>query len=418
LAVFLEEDMAQTFPTGEPTSALNYSTLLTQAAYALGVAYYGPNGNGAPQPPIDTFNLAICSNIVNDALRMLITDGPEPSGWYWQNQIAQVDLWPEIGPDPTGSTYVSSTTYNSTTNWTTLQLTTPAYPPSTVGSTQSPSLWIPNFVQSMEMRNIWLGGQPSTGTPGWFVPSSSPLYSTSTIGIPFTIVNYLGPFTIQVEGNVAASSTRLSTGNNMPFAFAATGDYTLPANFGGAYTSEITWIANTNRGVVVDWVDEAAIRQQRQVYAQQFGTPYWFAVRPIPLPSIAQLSITPNRPRWELMSFRITSEFLSVNFAYFLSFNNLVNSSDEAPVPLAFDEVVKAAVLAQAEFYQMDSIGGPRWAYYRGVALPNAKKLNMMSAPKKLGYCGNPTRNYGPGGLVDWRRNWYLRPNVAPPGSM
>jgi hypothetical protein len=196
------------------------------------------------------------------------------------------------------------------------------------------------------------------------------------------------------------------------------GDYTLPANFGGSYTSEITWIANTNRGVVIDWVDEATIRQQRQVYAQQFGTPYWFAVRPIPLPTVAQMAITPARPRWELMAFRIPSEFLSCLFSYFLSFNNLVNMTDQAPVPLAFDEVVLAAVRAQTERYQMDSISGPEWAYYRNYALPNAKKLNMMSVPKKLGYCGNPTRNYGPAGLLDWRRNWYLRPNVAPPGNM
>jgi hypothetical protein len=407
--------MSITFPTGEPTSALTFSTMLTNVAFKLGTAYYGPNGNGAPQPPQDVYNSTICATIVNDAIRMLISDGPEPNGWYWQNQLAQVDLWPEIGPDPTGSTYVSSTS-STTVNGqilTTLQLTTPNAPPPTISSTQYPSLWIPNFAQTMELRNIWLNGQPSTGTPGWFVPSSSPLYSTSTLGIPFTIVNYLGPFTVQIAGQIP--STLNSTANRIPFAFASVGDYTLPANFGGTYTSEITFIANTNRGIVVDWVDEAAIRQQRQVYAQQFGTPYWFAVRPIPLPTVAQMSITPGRPRWELMSFRITSEFLSVNFAYFLSFNNLVNMTDEAPVPLAFDEVLLAALRAQTERYQMDTISGPEWAYYRGIALPNAKKLNMMSAPKKLGYCGNPTRNYGPAGLLDWRRNWYLRPNVAPP---
>jgi hypothetical protein len=349
---------------------------------------------------------------------MLISDGPAPNGWYWQNQVAQVDLWPEIGPDPTGSTYVSSTgtsTWNGSTV-TTLALTTPSSPPPQISSTQYPALWVPNFVQSMELRNIWLNGQPSTGTPGWFVPSSSPLYSTSTVGTPFTILNYLGPFTIQVLG--ALPSTMNSTGNHIPFAFAATGDYTLPANFGGTYTSEITWIANTNRGIVVDWVDEANIRQQRQVYAQQFGTPYLFAVRPIPLPTVAQMSFNLNRPRWELMSFRITSEFLSCIFSYFLSFNNLVNMTDEAPLPLAFDEVLLAAVRAQAERYQMDSIGGHDWQYYRTIALPNAHKLNMMSAPKKLGYVGNNIRSYGPQNLLFWRRNVYLRPNVAPPGNM
>lgn len=413
--------MAASYPTGEPTSAVNFYFLLADVAYKLGMASYGSTGSGVPQPPTDPQNSQICATIVNNAIRMLIADGPKPAGWYWQNQIAQVDLYPEIGPDPTGSTYVSSTAYDSTNNWTTLVLTTP--PPTAQSNnynTQYPSLWVPNFSQTMELRNIWLNGQPSTGTPGWFVPTGSPLSSTSTVvGVPLTVVNFLGPFEIQVSGNLATYSTQLnSTNNQIPFSFAATGDYTLPANFGGSYNSPITWIANTNRGTVLDWVDEGAIRQQRQVFAQQFGVPYWCAVRPIPIPTVYQMSINPPRPRWELMTFRIPGEFLSLNFGYFLSFNNLVNDTDLPPNPLAFDDILIAACRAQAERYQLDSIQGPDFQYYLSRSLPNAHKLNDMAGPKKLGYCGNPTRNYGPAGLLDWRRNWYLRPNVAPPGQM
>jgi hypothetical protein len=408
--------MSVIFPTGEPTSAQNFNSLLTNVAYKLGVAYYGSTGTGIPQPPQDAYNSTICATIINDAIRMLIDDGPRPTGWYWQQQIAQVDLWPEIGPDPSGSTYISSTgsTTDPVTGSTvfTFVLTTPSQIQPNV-STQYPLLQIPNFVQTMELRNIWLNGQPSTGTPGWFVPSSSPLASTSTVGLPFTVSTFIDPFHISAVGNW--SSTLNSTNNKIPFSMAATGDYTMPANFGGTYCSEITWIANTNRGIFIDWVDEAAIRQQRQLYAQQFGIPQWAAVRQIPLPTVQIQAFNPPRPRWELMTFRITAEFLSVNFAYFLSFNNLVNGTDEPPIPLSFDNTLMAAIRAQAERYQMDSISGPEFQFYRTIALPNALKLNDMMAPKKLGYCGNPTRRIGPANLADWRSHGYLRPNVSVP---
>lgn len=401
-------DMAQTFPTGEPTSALNFGSLVTNVAYKLGVASYGSTGTGVPALPTDPYNLSICQTIVNDAIRMLIADGG--GKWYWQDQEVQVDSWPNIGPDSTGSTYVTSTAYNSTLNLTTLTLTSPGTPPA--NSTAYPTTYVPQFFQTMELRVIWMNGVPSTGFPGWL-----PSYSTtagSTVGTPLTIVNYLGPTQIQVSGSYASTAlSTLAASTHVPFSMATLGDFTLPNNFDGAYTSEITWIAGTNRAVYLDWVDESSIRQQRQLYAMQFGIPTMASVRPIPLPSIAQIAVTPQRPRWELNFWVAPSEYLSVNFAYMLSFNSLVNSTDLPPTPISFDEVLLAAVRAQTERYQMDSIDGHDWAYYRTIALPNAVKLNTMTAPKKLGVMRSGSAKWGPNGLISWRRQWYLRPNVT-----
>jgi hypothetical protein len=400
--------MAQIFPTGENTSALNFGQLVTNVAYKLGVASYGSTGTGAPALPTDPFNLSICQTIVNDSIRMLIADGA--GKWYWQDQTIQLDTFPNIGPDSTGSTYVKSTAYDAVNNLTTLTLTSPATPPA--NSTAFPTTFVPSFLQSMELRIIWLNGVPSTGFPGSL--SFQGTVFGSTVGVPFTIVNYLSPTTVQISGTLSTGSVSTFVGStHIPFSIATLGDFTLPADFGGAYTSEITWIAGTNRAVYIDWVDEATIRAQRQLYAFQFGIPSVASVRPIPLPTVAQMAITPTRPRWELNMWVSPSEYLSVNFSHMLSFNNLVNSTDLPPTPLSFDEVLLAAVRAQTERYQMDSIGGHDWEYYRTIALPNAQKLNTMAAPKKLGVMSNGGMKAGPRGLTDWRRRWYLRSNIT-----
>jgi hypothetical protein len=394
-----------TFPTGEVSSALNFGQLTTVVALKLGMASYGSTGSGAPQAPTDPQALSICQSVVNNAIRMLISDGA--GKWYWQDQMAQVDTWPNIGPDSTGSTYVTSTAYDAVNNWTTLTLTSPAIPPN--NSTQYPTSFVPQFFQSMEYRVIWLNGVPSTGFPG-----SLPFQTgqSSTVGVPYTIINYTSPSTIQVYGALS-TATISTTGQHIPFSMATLGDFTLPNNFDGAYTSEITWIAGTNRAVYIDWVDESSIRSQRQLYAFQFGIPTIASVRPIPLPTLQGLTQTPNRYRWELNMWVAPSEYLSVNFSYMLSFNNLVNSTDLPPTPISFDEVLQAACRARAELEVMDSMDGHDWQYYRTVALPNAQKLNTLVAPKKLGVMASGGSKWGPKGLTQWRTQFYLRPNIT-----
>ena len=104
-----------TFPTTEPSSVLTFNDLILEVAYKIGVAYYGSDGQGALQIPVDARDLDLCMRIVNKAIRMFINDGPGPNGWKWLNPVAQMDIWPLISADTSGSTtYVTSTSYNST----------------------------------------------------------------------------------------------------------------------------------------------------------------------------------------------------------------------------------------------------------------------------------------------------------------
>jgi hypothetical protein len=268
----------------------------------------------------------------------------------------------------------------------------------------------------MEQRQIWLAGQPSSGTLGWFVPPNSPIASTSTmIGIPFTIVNFISPNQIEIFAQPSSFSvSTISTYNNkIPFAFPATGDYTLPADFGGEVAGEITFIAQTNRGMIMHWTDETNIRQRRQNYNIESGTPYHAAVRIMATPATALMSFTPPRRRWELMTWRITSEFLSLLFPYVLSYSNLINNTDLPPSPFSFDDLLMAACRAQAERYQTDSISGPEFQYYVTRALPNAYKINSRSANKSIGYNGSGLRQIQNMNVVEWRNYWYQRPPVV-----
>lgn len=403
----------QTFPVAEPTSALAFQDLILEVAYKLGTASYGANGAGAVAIPTDPHDLDQAQRIVNKGIRMFLNDGPPPNGWKFMRPIAQVDVWPQISADTTAQVgYITSTNFISSSNLTTLTWNLQGSANSTVTSTQL-------FYPSMELKTIYLGGNPPPGTPG-FQSTLTPFPSTSTIGTPFTVVNYLSPSTIQIYGQ-PASSTFTSTGTpSTSWSMIADGDYTLPADFAGQYVGGITYISNTNRGMQLTWTDELSIRQRRQNFNFESGTPYECAVRLMPTPSItgttpgqANLTYAPPRRRWQLMTWRISSEFLHILFPYQLGFQSLVNLTDVPPSPFAYDETLKAACLAQAEF-DVENVMGLAWQYYKGDALRGARMLDAMSAPKKLGYFGNPTANTRAGSAIrNFRDNWYQRPTVG-----
>jgi len=497
------------FPTAEPTSALTFSQLCTEVAYKIGCAYYGSSGTNGPSLPANAHDLALVKGLVNKGIRKFLNDGPQPNGWRFLNPVAQVDLWPQISYDPTGATYVAMS-YNGSANVTTLTLQTPQVPPVAGGLNTS---YVPRFLQSMELRQIWLNGNPPSSTPGWF-QSVSNQFTGTNIGTPFTILQWLSPTQIVVDGNATApgltvtnnliaqsgvvtggtytitvnrfgtapqttgpiaynaSATTVQTairglsnigGTNATvtqvagatpnqyavtfasslgavymslgtknltgtqttasFSFACSGDYTLPANFGGEYTGDLTYVADTNRGMILHWTSEASIRSRRQNYNIESGTPYEAAVRIMPTPSYRNLTDASNlmipRRRWELMTWRISSEFLSVIFPYRLCFNSLVNCTpngpdDLPPTPFVHDEALKACCLAVAEKEVDDAMGGPDWEYYHNMALPQSHQVDSRSAPKRLGYFSNPTAVQGSAAQAfkDWRGNWYQRPNV------
>ncbi len=312
----------------EPTSALTYEDLIIFVAEQLGVAYYGADGTEVAQVPVDAYTLDRCKRFVLDGLRMLTADAP-PQGWRWQKPIAEIDLWPSVAVDAT-VTVVGVYDAVSTTTLTASEAT---------------------FYASMVGKTITITG----------------------VG-DFTIASYTSSTVVTVTGDATTAGAT--------FSIAADGNYAMPATFGGEYLGDISFAPGTYLGIHIQWTGEHVIREYREDDNDTTNTPLFAAIR----------RNQTNSRRWDLLVWPTPSEYVQVQFPYFVYFDNMVELTDLHPAGFAFDEIVKAAALAQAEFQGEDMLAG-KMEYYRTIMLPNAFKINDRAAPRHLGYCGNtPTR--------------------------
>ena len=85
-----------------PTGGLRFDQIVIRVAEYLGVADYGSAGTGAAAVPADTHDLDLCKRLVNDGIRMFISDNPK---WYWMRKIYSLsvdtnDTPEQINSDP------------------------------------------------------------------------------------------------------------------------------------------------------------------------------------------------------------------------------------------------------------------------------------------------------------------------------
>ena len=71
----------------EPTSTLTFRDLVVRTAEYMGVADY--DDAGVVAIPADAHDLEKVKRIVNDGIRMFITDA-KPTGWYWRKRFLSV----------------------------------------------------------------------------------------------------------------------------------------------------------------------------------------------------------------------------------------------------------------------------------------------------------------------------------------
>lgn len=320
----------------EPTSTLTFGDLILHVAEKLGLAYYGAAGTNAAAIPVNVHDLEKCKRIVNNALRMFVSNGPKPNGWRWLRPVLQTDLWGDVAID--SSNLISSATYNVSASNTTIVVPQAA------------------FFASMELKTM----------------------AITSVGNRI-IQSYVSPTSVVVSGTSGASLGK-------SFSIESNGNFTLPVSFSGQYLGGLSYVAGTNKGIGTDWADESTIRKWRADVEEETGTPYMFAVRIMD-------TGTPRR-RWELMAFSKPDEDLSVEFPAMLGFDSLVNLTDVPPSPFSHDETIKAACEAQCEKDEEEALG-VSWQYYSDVAMPNSFQIDAMSAPKTLGYFWNPTSTDG-----------------------
>ena len=410
----------------EPTVALTYQDLILVVAEQLGIAYYGPNGDQIAQIPVDAYELDRCKRFVQDGIRMFISDAP-PDGWRWQRPLAEVDLWVDLGvgmPPATAGPNLATAVFSG--GATHITATTASFSAASVGQViavrDQGVFTVVSFISPTEItvagNRVWQGGQmfqlqATTGLPtmtatyaagpdlttivaaaGTFYASSEgrPLFITDLQVGALTILHYVSDTTITVSGNHAWVGART-------FSLSAQGIYSLPDNFGGEYCGPITYQAGSNRGVPINWISDLEIRRLRENWNSVSGNPYYAAIR---------RNNTVNR-RWELMVYPNTGGTYRVEFPFILYFDKIVNLTDYHVAGVQHDETVKAAALAQAEMQGEDTLAG-RMSYYRDIALKNSRMIDARSAPRRLGYVGNPRSTTV--ALRDFRQ-YFRRPTVS-----
>lgn len=423
----------------EPNSALAFSDLILAVAERLGVAFYGAAGDQPAAIPDSTtmpYELDRCKRFVQDGMRMFIADAP-PAGWRWQKPLAEIDLWPDKGlAMPSSSTSGSVVTAAHVAGTTHVYASVSWFSSSNVGQviavrgvgvftiaayvsptevTLTPgtdyswagantfNLDIATAAPTLTVAYNGVGTNTSTITAavaGTFFPTSEgkTLYVTDLAG-GITLGGYLTDTTMTFTDTAGAKATAWGAGART-FSLAAFGVYTMPQTFFGEYSGPITYAAGSNRGVPIMWTTEVEIRRLRENWNMVSGNPYYAAIR--------RMQQGVDR-RYELIVYPNTGGTYTVEFPYVIYFDKITNLTDMHPAGMAHDETVKAACLAAAELQGEDVLAGSM-KYYREVALPNSYRVDARSAPRRLGYCGNPRSVTV--ALRDFRQ-YFRRPTVS-----
>lgn len=298
-------------------SELTFKDLQTHVAVQLGVAWYGSAGDEIAQPPTDTPTLDRIKGYVNGGLRMFLMDAP-PDGWRMQQPVANTVVWATV---TTGAITV--------TTGTTLTSASADFYPSMVGHA---------IVADTSGNTYYITG-----------------YSSSTV------------ITVHVNATGETGDT---------FTITADGNYTLPSDFGGEYSGDISYTAGANPGASINWSNEGTIRKLRENASSQTGYPTLATIRKMDNSHIPR--------RWELLVYATPDDDYTLQFPYELHFTQLDGDSDLHPFSVQYDEGIKAACEAYAELHGEDMLEG-RTQYYQQKVLPACYRINRRSAPRRLG---------------------------------
>lgn len=334
--------------SSEATSNLTFGDLVLEIARKQGTAWYGEDGTEAVQAPRDDHDLAEAKRHANNALRMLIADAP-PTGWRWQRPVATAYIWPDVSVD--AAVTVTGGTYDAINDQTLLTCNSSV------------------FYETMEEKDIVVTGQ---GT--------------------FTIKQYVSATTVYVYGShYFATPATFSISTSF-------GDYTLPRDFAGVFNGDISWIAQTNRMIRLEFTHELTIRRMRENVNVNTGIPFHAAIAPFQ-------PTNSKRRRWKLMFYPAPYQLFGIQIPYEIYPDEMTSLTEFPPTPITFDEALRAACLAVVE-RDVEDGDGPAMAYYQ-KCLANCYNLDARSGPRKLGYFGN-----APQATSTNFRDWMKRPNV------
>ena len=281
----------------EPTSVYSFQDLVAAAAKEMGVAYYG-GGNGKALVPIaDDYNLQLCKELVNDAIKMFIYDAPR-NGWRWMRRIMSVNI---SNVRITGTADAADAT--SITDLTLAD----------------------TYDSDDDLNGYWI--YILTGT-GQYSLAQITDYTALTGAI--TVADWLDVYGNPGGTDPAAASTFAITQYETVGGDVAR--YPLNENFGGEVNGKITYAKNSAHSAYIGWVDEAQIRESKSI-TEQSGYPQRAAYRPLE-PTGSGLSSSSIKRRFELILDPKPSSTDTLEFPYTLYFDKLDLEAGVADTPV------------------------------------------------------------------------------------
>lgn len=182
--------------------------------------------------------------------------------------------------------------------------------------------------------------------------------------------------------------------------------YIMPDGFGGDTSQPVTYGTAQDVWGVLETVPESLVRAWRSASTAHTGEPRYIAFRPLEDDEVPENT----RGRWEAIFYPDPGSAYVIAFSYRHFFTALTTVTQRQPAGIEFDEAVKAAAIALAEI-ERDDKEGPRNKYYRETALPNAIRLDELSAPRTV---GPNLDGSGRGFIVNRRQLGYQRPVRTP----
>jgi hypothetical protein len=315
---------------------MTFSELIKRVAELAGCAYYTNSGQGEAEVPIDRHDLDKCKRVVNDAVRMFISDSPV-KGWKWMRRLMLVTFDPtgggvdNIDNDP--ARYMLPSHFGGTVDG-----------PVRYAANTTTGAWIEwadeAFIRSRRTPVV------NTGYPLFaailpYEPSSSVLTSSRRWEIivdpqPVAAHAITFPYTLHFD------DMRIEAGE------ADSGSFTTLVD------SSRTEADDFFNGWVMRIVDGTGKGQVATITDFSDGT-FTFAAVTTAIDSTSVYVIEP--------------------------------AGNLHPAGRQFDDAVLWACKAAAET-QFESVMGNHMQYYRQVALPNAHAIDARSGPRKLGRHG------------------------------
>lgn len=318
----------------DPTLSLTMADFQIRVAEYLGIAYYGTDGQGIAQVPINSHDLDLVTRLVQDGYRRFVSENPKWNVLDVPYTLTFVSQLSGLATSGSGTTLVDSSLAG-------------VYPD--------------NFFNGWGIRIT----HAADGTIDAFLAVSSYVGST-------------GAFTFGVAASeaIVAGDTYLTA--QPPASSGENYRYVMPADFYGIVLAPWTYEIGGPR-LTINVVSESEIRELR-AGANTAGTPSVCAFRPL-----STVASTTGQ-RWETLFWPAPASNYSVTLLYKRFPQQLINPTDRTVFGFQHDDAILAAMISEAERQRGDGIGPREQAYQDKLAKAiQIDARSAMSRSKEFG---------------------------------